>query len=128
MPNRFVTLLKVDKDNPEFCSIEKEEEVYFYTKNSKSNKISQSLLEQQWNGIVLLVETSEIENTIKANKSSFALPLLCLGFLVVVVFAFQENRKTNLFFVFAVLGMLFSIASLKDLFGTKSKMLNKTQS
>jgi protein-disulfide isomerase/uncharacterized membrane protein len=125
LPNRFVTLLKEGKGNPEFCFIEKKERTYFCNKNNKSNKISESLLEQQWNGIVLLVETSEIENTLKANKFLFALPSLCLGFLVAVVFVFQENWPTNLFFVFAVLGMLFSIASLKDLFGTKSKILNK---
>lgn len=125
LPNRFVTLLKEGQGKPEFCFIEKKEEYYFCNKNNKSNKISQSLLEQQWNSVVLLVETSETENTPKANKSSFALPLLCLGFLLAVLFAFQENWQTSLFFSFAVLGMLFSIAALKDLFGTKSKMLNK---
>lgn len=121
LPNRFVTLLKEGNDKPEFCFIEKKEEYYFCYKNNKSNKISQSLLEQQWNGIVLLVETSETENILKANKSSFVLPMLCLGLLLAVVFVFQQNWQTSLFFAFAVLGMLFSIAALKDLYGTKTK-------
>lgn len=125
LPNQFVTLLKEDKGNPELCFIEKKEEVYFYTKDNKSSKISHFSLEQQWNGIVLLVEASETGNTLQSNKLSFALLLLCLGFLVAVIFAFQQNWQTNLFFAFAVLGMLFSIAALKDLFGTKSEMLNK---
>lgn len=125
LPNRFVTILNEDNGKPEFCFIEKKEQAYFCTKNNRSNKISQSLLEQQWNGIVLLVESFETVNTLKANKSLLALPLLCLGFLAAIVFSFQENWQTNLFFAFPVLGMLFSIAALKDLFGTQSKMLNK---
>lgn len=125
LPNRFVALLNQDRSNPELCFIEKKEEVYFYTKDNKCNKISHSSLEQQWYGIVLLAETSETVNSAKKSNPFLALSLLCLIFLIAVIFAFQENWQTNLFFAFAALGMLFSIAALKDLFGTKSEMLNK---
>jgi len=125
LPNRFVTLLKEGNDKPEFCFIEKKEEYYFCYKNNKSNKISQSLLEQQWNGIVLLVETSETENILKANKSSFVLSMLCLGLLLAVVFVFQQNWQTSLFSAFAVFMYVVFNSSSQRFIWNKDKMLNK---
>lgn len=43
---------------------------------------------------------------------------------MLVLSQFEAALTTNFFFVFPIIGVLFSIAALKDLFGTKSELLN----
>lgn len=125
LPVRFVTLLNEDNGEPELCFIIKKGPAFYYTKDKKPSKISQESLEQRWNGVVLLVEKSEIENATIPTKHFWVLPSLCSGLLIAIIFVFQGSWQRNLFFIFPLLGVLFSITALKDLFGTNGKILNK---
>ncbi|MFV7235503.1 thioredoxin domain-containing protein [Flavobacterium sp. ZB4R12] len=126
LPDCFVALLDNEKSNQEFCFIEKKDNAYFYTIDKKAIEISKSELESRWGNVVLLVEKPEIENVIHTNKDKFywVLPLLCLGLFLLTLLQFQENTQTKFFFVFPTIGLLFSVTALKDLFGTKSELLN----
>ncbi len=118
--------LKEEGDKPQLYFIEKRGGDFFCAKDNKWEIISNSTLESRWEEVVLLVEKSETDNetTIPKNKLIWGIPLLCLCLFIVKVIQFEETIQTKLFFLFPVLGFLFSIAALKDLFGTKSKLLN----
>lgn len=74
----------------------------------------------------MLIEKSENEETIKHNKIKFSwfLSFICLGLFLVAFFLLEADAQTKLFFLFPIIGILFSLAALKDLFGTKSELLN----
>lgn len=124
LPNRFITHL-TDYHNAQFYLIEKKDNRYFYIKDKKNIEISLSSLEKSWDEIVFLIEKTEAETTPTKTDLSAVLPILSLGLFIAAIFAFEENWKNNFFFIFPLLGVLFSIAALKDLFGTKNEMLNK---
>lgn len=126
LPDRFVAFLNEENNNPQLYFIEKKGNAYFCAKDKKPLVISKSELESKWNGIVLLIEKLENEETLKSNKSiySWFLPSLCLVLFLVILFQFEVEIHSKLFFVFPIVGVLFSIAALKDLFGTKNEFLN----
>ncbi|PWA05411.1 thioredoxin domain-containing protein [Flavobacterium psychrotolerans] len=125
LPDRFVALLKEDNDKPRLYFVDRKSDKYFFTKDKKTSEISKVSLESRWQGIVLLVEKSVLEEAkSKINKLSWVLPLLCLGIFLVMLFQFETSLLTKLFFVFPVVGFLFSFAALKDLFGAKSELIN----
>lgn len=125
-PNRFIANLSTELNTPQFYFIEKKEDHFFYSNDKKTIEISKIELEKYWTGIVLLIEKSENEEVIKANKSKFSwfLPFFCLGSFLVAIFQLEEDIQTKSFFLFPIIGILFSVAALKDLFGTKSELLN----
>lgn len=125
LPKRFVTLLNKTNNKPKLCFIEKKENKYLITEDKKTIEINILDLEKKWSGIALLVEKSEFESS-KSNSSNFSwvLPILCLFFFVVVILKFEVSLFSKLFFIFPIIGMLFSIAALKDLFGDKSQIIN----
>lgn len=125
LPNRFVVLLNKTNSTPELCFIEKKDNKYFITQDKKTVEISIIDLEKKWTDVVLIIEKSELE-TPKSNYSKFslALPILCLLFFLFVIFKYETNFLSNLFFIFPVLGLLFSVAALKDLFGAKSELIS----
>lgn len=126
LPDRFIALLNEENNNPQLYFIEKKGNAYFCTKDKKPLVISKSELESRWKGIVLLTEKSENEETLKPNKSKYSWFMLSLWLLLLLVtlFQFESAVYTKLFFLFPIVGVLFSIAALKDLFGTKSELLN----
>lgn len=127
LPNRFVTLLKGQQNNqPKLYFIEKKENLYFYLKGERGVLISKQELKSRWNNIVLLVEPSEGENIAesKVKKWFWALYVFCgLSFFSSLVLL-QENWQIKFFFIFPILGILFSIVALKKLFNIKSDFLN----
>jgi hypothetical protein len=52
------------------------------------------------------------------------LPFLCLIFCALTIVQFEEDLSTKLFFIFPIIGGLFSIAAHKNLFGTKIELLD----
>ena len=126
LPDCFVLLLKEKESSSQLYYIEKKGEDYLYLNNSKFESISIASLESRWDNVVLLVEKSETEKESfrKKNKLFWVLPLLCFSLFIITIFQFNETVATKLFFMFPILGFLFSIAALKDLFGTKSELLN----
>lgn len=127
LPDRFVALLGKEKSNSKLYFIEKKDNAYFYTIDKKAIEISKSELELRWGNLVLLVEKPEIENVIHTNKDNFSwvLPLLCVVLFLLTLLRFQESIYSKLFFTFPIIGILSSIAALKDLFGAKSELLNR---
>lgn len=126
LPDRFVALLKEENNPSALYFVEKRGAVYYYSKNNKATEMSKSALESRWGGVVLLVEkgTTEPDNTTKKNNLTWVLPALCLMLFLSMLFLLEEKVEIKLFFIFPITGILFSVAALKDLFGTKSALLN----
>lgn len=124
LPDYFVALLKVENTQPQYYFLEKKENRYFFNKNNKTFEISRSEIESRWNKYVLLIENSEPQNfSKKSSKSKFYYFLPIIAFLLLLA-NFNESIATKLFFLFPAVGILFSIAALKDLFGTKAKIID----
>lgn len=126
LPDRFVTLLKEEESEDKLYFIEKKGAAYFCFHDKKTVAISKSELESRWCSIVLLAEKPINEVALKSTKNSWSLtlPLLAFLLLVLVLATFQIALSTKLFLLFPIVGLLFSIAALKDLFGAKSELLN----
>lgn len=127
LPNNFVARLK--KDNIDFLSfIEKKEDVFVYTNGTEQkHSASKSDFEILWDDIVLLVEQDAKEVAKPKTKNLLLHSLLIISallFLTLVVVDVPSNWF-SLFYVFPILGLFLSVAALKDLFKTKSKLLNK---
>lgn len=126
LPDRFAAFLSKEKNNSELYFVEKKGNAYFYTIDKKDFEISKSELESRWSNLVLLLEESKTEkvtNTTR-NKGFMLLSLLCFGLFVLVLMQFQESIKIKLFFTFPILGIMFSVVALQDLFNAKSELIN----
>jgi thiol-disulfide isomerase/thioredoxin len=126
LPNRFLTILTEEDYTTRLYLIEKKGNKYFQTQDKKTIEINQKRLGNKWSSVVALVEKSEIENNIvkKKNNLTWILPILCLILFVSTLLIFDVSLKAQLFFIFPIIGILFSVAALKDLFGTKSEFIN----
>lgn len=125
LPDRFVSLLKEDGSKSQLYCLEKKGEEYFCYKDKHWEFISSSSLEARWDNVVLLVEK---EGYIREVSSSNHIILkviffLCFGLFVAIIFQMEKSLYINLFFMFPLIGFLFSIAALKDFFGTKNEIL-----
>lgn len=126
LPKYFIAILNVELSLPELFFVEKKEANFVITLDKKTSVITKEEFNQRWVGTVLLIEKNEEEsnNTIKNKNQNWLLPL----FVATIFTAILVNYKTNvfdiLFFIFPFVGVLFSIAALKDLFGAKSKIIN----
>ena len=125
LPDRFIAVLKNDNGKKTPYFIERKETCYFTYKGKKIVEYDRELLQQRWGGTVLLAEkTNEIETGSK-NNYPFILPSLSLILLGILYFNADESLTTKIFAIFPIIGFLFSIAALKDLFGTKSALIAK---
>lgn len=125
LPNHFIALLNEENKRPQLYFIENKNDKYYCTKDKKVVEISKVELETRWKDIVLLVEKSENEIA-KTNKNNWSgvLPLLCFGLFLCTLLLFNATIQNKLFLVFPIIGFIFSFATLKDLFGTKSELIN----
>lgn len=125
LPDHFIALLNLGQQ--QLCFIEKKGENYIFKIGNNTTE-EYTLRPEMWSGFILLLEKSEneIPPVVSASKSNFnwVLPVLCLVFFSFYLFYTPVNLTAKLFFVFPAIGILFSIAALKDLFGTKIKLLN----
>jgi uncharacterized membrane protein/glutaredoxin len=127
LPDYFVALLMSEANIPVLNYVEKKGNNYFVTNNKKAKLISKQELESIWAEITLLVDKPDIEVGVKHNRERSYMPtslLLWFGLFFSVLFTSKTTILIVLFFVFPILGILFSIAALKDLFGAKSKLIN----
>lgn len=130
LPEHFIAVLTEENDRPTHDTalyfVEQNGANYFCTKDKKASEITKAELESRWNEIVLLVEKSENEENQKTAKNHWFwfLQIFALILFLLVLFQNETAFTNNLFFVFPIVGILFSIAALKDLFGTKSELLN----
>lgn len=126
LPDRYVALLSESENNPQLYFIEKKGSAYFYTNNKKSIAISELELKSRWKEIVLLVEKPEKEEVIQPPKDylSLALQIIVIMLFLLVLSQFEASLSTQFFILLPIIGILFSIAAMKDLFGTKSELIN----
>lgn len=126
LPDHFIVLLSETENNPQLYFIKRIGGIYFYTNNKKQIAISETELKSRWKEIVLLVEKPETEKDLKPTKSSWflVLQIFVILLLLLVLSQFETALLTQFFLVFPMIGILFSIAALKELFGTKSELLN----
>lgn len=125
LPNCFIALLSVVGDKPSLFYIEKRKENYFYKKENKLINISLQEIEERWEGIVLLVEKNETNKVIIRRKKNW---FICSSFVIIfllILFMSDEKLSAKLFFIFPIIGIVFSITALKDLLGAKSSLLNE---
>ncbi|KAF2329091.1 thioredoxin domain-containing protein [Flavobacterium daemonense] len=127
LPDYFVAMLGKENEQPELYFVEKKGDLYNFTQNRKKTVVSRLELELRWKDIVLLVEKSEIENPkqIDKRKRLLGLSFFCAILFFLILAHFQISMQAKLFFIFPVIGILFSIAALKDLFGAKSELLDR---
>lgn len=126
IPSQFVSLLSKNPHSSELYFIEKKGNTFFCTKDKKTFEISKTELESKWGGIVFLAEKDEIGNLIDVKKNNFIViwTSISLVLFIAILFLFGGDVETNMFFIFPVFGILFSIAALKDLFGAKSELIS----
>lgn len=130
LPEHFIAVLTEENDRPTLdialYFVEQNGANYFCTKDKKAIIIAKAELESRWNGIVLLVEKSENEEDQKLTKNHWfwVLQIFALVLFLLVLFQNETPFTNKLFLVFPIVGILFSIAALKDLFGAKSELLN----
>jgi Thioredoxin len=125
LPSQFMAYLNEELNPPSLFFIEKKGENYLIFEEKKTNIINRKDIENRWLEIVLIVEKPEFEST-KIKKNNFNwlfLSLLILAFSG-VLYSLHATIKEIFFFIFPVIGFVFSVAALKDLFDTKSELLN----
>ena len=125
LPEQFIALLTKESGTQFLYLVQEIENSYFLFEEGKNVPISKADLIDKWRGIALLAEKSE-DVPVKAKKSyNWVLPALCFVLFLGQLFMFEANVATKLFFGFSIIGFLFSIAALKDLFETKNELLTK---
>lgn len=126
LPIRFMTVLVNDKTNSELYLIEKKDSNYFYFKGNRLVKIPVSELEKNWKSIVLLVDKSNFDSNVVHSKRSNNWILLSI-LTIVLLFQLLISKEIiflKFFLLLPLIGVLFSIAVLKDFFEINSKMIN----
>lgn len=126
LPNNFIALLNDDHGVKRLSHIEKINNDYFITIGNKTSKIPTYDLEKHWSGIILLAEKTDNEISEKSNNNLSWLMLGLVLFFFLMIF--KEINLTNgvkFFAIFPMIGILFSVAALKDLFNSKNELLDK---
>ncbi len=126
LPDNFIALLKEANNEPQLYFIKKKNGKYFITKDKIVYEIEYSSLKSKWLNLLFLIEKSELVHTKNhtKNRVSKLLPILWLLIFILILFNSTINFSKLIFLIFSSLGILFSIAALKDLFEAKIKMIN----
>ncbi|WP_396170037.1 hypothetical protein [Flavobacterium sp.] len=122
LPNRFIALLKEENNNSNLYFIEKKNNSFQFLKEKKLISITHFELQEKWLDVVFLIEKTDNEEIKEKHKINYV--YIVIGLLIIVLYVFKSNFYTNLFLMLPALGVLFSIAALKDLFGAKIEIIN----
>jgi len=125
LPNKFFA--RLNKDNSDFLSyVQKKNDTIIFSNGTANNAVSKADFETLWSDIVLVVENESTPPKVKSKtKDNYILPLVALALITGVIVLTSPKNWFLFFYVLPILGMLFSIAALKDLLGTKNELLNK---
>ncbi|GGK10958.1 hypothetical protein GCM10007962_01310 [Yeosuana aromativorans] len=126
LPNKFIARLK--KEDKDFLSfVVKKDSTFIYTNGSEQKyPVSKHDFESLWDDVVLLVEYNETILQPKSKNLLYKLLLLLtVTFFVSILFMILPNIWFSFFCALPIIGLIFSIAALKDLFITKSELLDK---
>lgn len=126
LPNRYLAWLSIEGNRLQFYLIEKKDAFYECLQDKDRRILSKKELEKAWQNIVLLVEKPKLDQILQSNKSiwNWGFPIIWIGLFLIILLQFKINLVTKFFFMLPLLGILFSIAALKDLFETKSELIN----
>jgi hypothetical protein len=127
LPDQFMALLKEANNEEQLYFISRKGEKYITIKNKTSYEIDREVLESRWLNLIFLVEKTDFENTnnIKKYKTLTVLFISCIILFLLLYFTSNYAISGLLFLLFPAIGILFSMAALKELFGTKSALINK---
>lgn len=127
LPKRFAVLLENESNETQLYFVEKKgRELNLFDENNKRKNVTKDSIKERWSGIVLLVEKNKEEIILpKAKKTNwfFTIPLVCL-FLAILFFA-KSSLEIKLLFFFIFIGLIFSFATIKELFDSKNDSFNK---
>lgn len=126
LPNFYIANLNIESSLPQLFFVEKKETNFAITLDKKTSIITKEEFNQRWVGTVLLIEEEEEVNKkiIKNQKQNWLLPLFATTIFLAILIFYKTNILDILFLIFPFVGVLFSVAALKDLFGAKSKIIN----
>ncbi|WP_394759732.1 vitamin K epoxide reductase family protein [Flavobacterium sp.] len=122
LPDTFIALIQEKVDNPFLAFVERKENSFQYSKESKSNVVSNKKFEEMFQNIVLLAEKEE--NELATKKSNFLVffSSVFLGLLYLFsVFATGFSVLTFLFVCFAAIGVYLSVEAISHEFGIQTK-------
>ncbi|GGG12577.1 hypothetical protein GCM10011344_11590 [Dokdonia pacifica] len=127
LPDQFMGIMREANDEPQLYYIQKKDDKYITIKDKTPFEIDYETLESRWYNLIFLVEKPDIENTtvIKKDKTVMILSFLCIALFSLFYFTSNSTISKLLFILFPCVGILFSVAALKELFGTKSTLINK---
>ncbi|HXJ99700.1 MAG TPA: vitamin K epoxide reductase family protein, partial [Gelidibacter sp.] len=126
LPNSFIARLK--NGHTDYLSfVEKKENIYIYTNETeKKHSALKEDFETLWGDVVLLAENDiDVSKSKQQNKVTFLFPLFSIILFLAVLSINLINKWFLAFYVFPIIGAFFSIAALKDLFNTRSELLDK---
>lgn len=125
LPDRFMALLTEATSDTQLYFVDRKGEKYLTVKDKTTYEIDRETLESRWQDLVFLVEKpdSGIVSTPKSSKTIKALSFICLVTVLTGYFMSYNSISALGFVLFPIIGFLFSIAALKDLFGTKSTFI-----
>jgi hypothetical protein len=130
LPNRFMVILNEISNKATFVEqfyfIEQNNNKYFYTGPDKTTEISLEDLRERWQKVVLLAENNNQLPIPKPAKKPFFWLLGGLGLFdfLFSLWLFNASLHMMLFFIFSLIGILFSVAALKHLFSVKSNLID----
>ncbi len=124
--DNFIAVLVEDVlKGPKLNFIQKNNEVYILNDGKKQSKIDLTSLENKWDNIVFKINVDSKFESSYSSPKSLILPLLILISLPIFLFYHKTNFTINILGILFFLGFLFSLSTLKDLFGNKIEIINK---
>lgn len=125
LPIRFIASLK-NNDNYYLSFVEKKWNQYSYiTHDNKKKKISRDEFQVLFGNIVMLAESEKENKKTKVKKINFTLIFTFLIVLALVLYNNFQSFWIHLFYIFPVIGFIFSVFALKELFNIKSELFDR---
>ena len=122
LPDTFIALIQEKEDSPFLEFVERKENGFQYSKEGKSNIVSNKMFEKMFQNIVLLAEKEE--NELPTNKSNnlVIISLVFLGLIFLFsIFANSFSLLTFLFVCFTAMGTYLSIEAISHELGIQTK-------
>ena len=122
LPDTFIALIQEKENNPFLAFVERKENGFQYSKESKSNVVSNEMFKKMFQNIVLLAEKEENESVTKKSNKPFVYGLVFLWLIYLFsVFTNGFSLLTFLFVCFAAIGVYLSLEAISHEFGIQTK-------
>ena len=127
LPQRFIVLLENENNETQLFFIEKKKgKLILYDENNKQKTVSRESIKHRWSSVVLLINKNNEKSTgTVKNKTAWLLPTILLSLFGAILLISDSTILVQLLFIFIFAGVLFSLATIKDLFDLPSNIFNK---